>query len=71
MATTSSQLNTYFPTELVAKTWSFLTVVNLLRYAMTSKINYHDVHNAIRDTVLHILGLYFENPVGFLSKLGK
>lgn len=38
---------------------------------MTSKINYHDVHTAIRDTVHHILGMYFENPVGFLSELGN
>jgi hypothetical protein len=66
---TRGRLNSDLPTELVAKVWSYLTIVDLLKYATMSKTIYDDVHNAIRDTVLHVLGHYSDSPVEFLQEL--
>jgi len=62
-------LNTVFPIELVGKIWYFMTIVDLLRYALTSKGNYNDVHNAIRDSVHRILARFCISPVRFLQVL--
>jgi len=64
-------INSVFPIELVGKVWDYLTLTDLLRYSKTSKCNYNDVHNAIRDSVHQVLGQFCLDPARFLAELRK
>ena len=64
-------INSTLPIELVSKIWHFMTIVDLLRYAWTSKANYNDVHNAIRKTVHGLLASFCASPQRFLDVLER
>jgi hypothetical protein len=62
-------INTVLPVELVSKVWSFMTIAQLLHYAMTSSANYNDVHNGIRDSVHRVLSHFCADTNRFLGML--
>jgi hypothetical protein len=67
--TTEGSLNNNLPIELVNKVWKELTIEDLLVYAITSKVNYNNVHNGVRDSVLRVVGRFCCDAVGVMDLL--